>query len=242
MIDRWAAEVERYGLHGINFLTGSSNQELARVIKRHPGKFWGFAHHKPELPDALEQLRYAVEDLGLKGYKMYGPRMDLDWTDPHLKPIWTYMAEKKLPLLIHFGPLGKAGGIVYHKNINPITIFPVARDYPDIPVIIPHFGCGYMKELLHLCWSCPNVYVDTSGSNQWMNWEPYPMNLDMAFQKFYSTIGPKRIMFGTDSMWFPRGFSYRYLQDQMRSVRYLNFHEADIEDIFHNNAARLLHI
>lgn len=230
----------KYNVEVVNFLTGSSNEALAKVIQKYPGKFTGFAFHKPELPDALEQLKYAVEELGLRGYKMMGPRVEVDWTDPHMKPIWTYMAEKKLPALIHFGPLGRAGGVVYHKHMNPLTIFPIARDFPDIPFIIPHFGCGYMRELLQLCWSCPNIYVDTSGSNQWMRWEPYPMDLDLAFRKFYETIGPKRILFGTDSMWFPRGFVYRYLQDQIRSVRYLNMHDEDIVDIFHDNAARLL--
>lgn len=242
LVDRWAAEVDRYDLGAVVFLTGSSNEELARVIRRHPGKFYGFAHHKPELPDVVEKFQYAVEELGLVGYKMLGPRVEIDWTDPKLKPLWTYMADRKLPLLIHFGPLGKAGGVVWHKHMNPLTITPIAMAYPDIPIIVPHFGCGYMRELLQLCWSCPNVYVDTSGSNQWMRWEPYPMDLDAAFRKFYETVGPKRILFGTDSMWFPRGFVYRYLQDQMRSVRYLNLHEEDIEDIFHNNAARLLKI
>lgn len=242
LIDRWAQEVERYDLGAVNFLTGSSNTELARVMKKYPGKFFGFAHHNPGAPDALEQLQHAVEDLGLKGYKMFGPRQDLDWMDPHLQPIWRYMADRKLPLLIHFGPLGRAGGVVWSKNINPLTIFPVAANYPDIPIVVPHFGCGYMRELLHLCWSCPNVYVDTSGSNQWMRWEPYPMDIEIAFRKFYETIGPQRIIFGTDSMWFPRGFVYRYLQDQMRAVRTLNLHEQDIEEIFHNNAARLLQL
>ncbi len=240
LIDRWAAEVEKYDLRAVNFLTGSNNEGLARVVKRHPGKFFGFAFHDPGQPDAVEQFKYAVEELGLKGYKMLGPRVEIDWTDPKLKPLWTYMADHKLPALIHFGPLGRAGGIVYHKHINPLTIFPIAREYPDIPIVVPHFGCGYMRELLHLCWSCPNVYVDTSGSNQWMRWEPYPMDIETAFRRFYETIGPQRIIFGTDSMWFPRGFVYRYLQDQMRAVRQLGFKEADIDAIFHDNAARLL--
>ncbi len=242
LIDRWAMEVEKYDLGAVNFLTGSSNEELARVIRKYPGKFFGFAHHKPELPDVVEKFKYAIEELGLSGYKLLGPRVEIEWTDPKLKPLWTYMADKKLPVLIHFGPLGRAGGVVYHKHMNPLTITPIAAEYADIPFVIPHFGCGYMRELLQLCWSAPNIYVDTSGSNQWMRWEPYPTDIDMSFRKFYETIGPKRIIFGTDSMWFPRGFVYRYLQDQVRSVRYLNLHEEDIEDIFHNNAARLLKI
>ncbi|MFZ5824095.1 MAG: amidohydrolase family protein, partial [Bacillota bacterium] len=95
LIERWAAEVEKYDLHAVNFLTGSSNEELARVIKRYPGKFFGFAHHRPELDDVVEKFIYAIEELGLSGYKMMGPRVSIDWTDPKLRPLWTYMADKK---------------------------------------------------------------------------------------------------------------------------------------------------
>jgi predicted TIM-barrel fold metal-dependent hydrolase len=84
--------------------------------------------------------------------------------------------------------------------------------------------------------------VDTSGSNQWMRWMPYPLTLDDLFRKFYEMIGPDRIIFGTDSSWFPRGFSVRYLQDQLRACRYLNFPETDVARIFGGNAARLLHL
>jgi predicted TIM-barrel fold metal-dependent hydrolase len=222
-------------------LTGSNHENLAKVIARHPDKFVGF--YRPRdigAPETAEELRHAVEELGLRGLKLLGPRVDFAWDDPRLAPVWRYLAEKRLPALIHFGPLGKAGGIVYHQNMNPLTLYPVAKEYQDIDFVIPHFGCGYPQELLQLMWSCPNVHVDTSGSNQWMEWMPYPFDLASAFRKFYETVGPKRIIFGTDSSWFPRGFSYRYLQDQVRVCRQLNFHEADMEQIFARNALRLL--
>ena len=76
---------------------------------------------------------------------------------------------------------------------------PVARDFPTVDFIIPHFGIQYVNELLFLCWSCPNVHVDTSGSNQWVRWMPYKLTLDDLFQRFYETIGPERILFGSDS-------------------------------------------
>lgn len=241
--DRWMAEMERYNLGRVVFVTGSSNENLAKVVARHPDRFVGLFHTKdPGAPETADQLKLAVEEWGFRGIKLLGPRVDYAWDDPKLLPMWQYAAEKKLPVLIHFGPLGKAGGVVYHRNMNPLTIYPIARDYPDINFVIPHFGCGYPQELLQLMWSCPNVHVDTSGSNQWMQWMPYPFDLEIAFRKYYETVGPKRIIFGTDSFWFPRGFVYRYLQDQVRACRQLNFKESDLEDIFARNALRLLQL
>lgn len=242
LMDRWLAELDTYGVEVMNFLTAEDNDDLAAKINQHPNRFIGFAHHAIENSDALPELKRAIEQLGLKGYKMFGPLVNRPLHDKELMPVWQYLSDNQLPVLIHFGLLGRAGGIVEHQNMSPLAIFQVAREFPDLPIIIPHFGAGYFKELLHLCWSCPNVYVDTSGSNQWVRWMPYPLDLETLFRKTFELIGPERIIFGTDSNGFPRGFSYRYLQDQVRVCREINMREDDIENIFGNNARRLLNL
>lgn len=238
---RWLAEMERYNLGRIVFVMGSSNANLGRLCQQYPDKFSGLVYLRdPLAPGALDELRRGIEEWGLRGLKLLGPRVDAAWDDERLLPIWQYLARRRLPALIHFGPLGKGGGVVYHRNISPLTLAPVARLFPEIPFVVPHFGCGYMQDLLWLMWAHPNIYVDTSGSNQWMKWMVQPVDLELAFRRFYECVGPRRIVFGTDSSWFPRGFAYRYLQDQVRACRHLNFPEGDLEDIFANNAARLL--
>ncbi|MGP3782323.1 amidohydrolase family protein [Bacillus sp. 4A_MP3] len=242
LMTRWEIELDKYGIDVLNFLTAESNDRMAAFIQANPARFTGFAYHPLERENAYEELKRAVEELGLKGYKLFGPLTDIDFHDPSLKKLWTYLADKKLPVLIHFGLLGRAGGIVSHRNINPLSIYRVAREYADIPFIIPHFGAGYYQELLQLCWSCPNVYIDTSGSNQWMRWMPYPLDLEILFRKTSELIGVERIIFGTDSNGFPRGYVYRYLQEQVMSCREINMREEDIENIFGNNARTLLKI
>jgi len=108
--------------------------------------------------------------------------------------------------------------------------------------VVPHFGIQYVTDLLFLCWACPNVHVDTSGSNQWVRWMPYPLTLADLFHKFYETVGPERILFGSDSSWFPRGFALRYLQDQIQICRLAGFPHDHLQLIFGGNAARLLGI
>jgi predicted TIM-barrel fold metal-dependent hydrolase len=240
IIDRWLAELDKYGIGGINFLTALDNDDLADKIRHHPDKFTGFAHHSIEREDAAEELQRAVDVLGLRGYKLFGPLVNLPFDSPKLAPVWRFVADRRLPVLIHFGILGHAGGIAHHPNISPLSIFNVAREYPEIPFIVPHFGAGYFQELLHLCWSCPNVHIDTSGSNQWIRWMPYELTLESLFRKCLELLGSERIVFGTDSCAFPRGFVYRYLQDQVKVCRDLNLRETDIENIFGNNARRLL--
>jgi predicted TIM-barrel fold metal-dependent hydrolase len=240
-LERWAGEVERYGLDKVVFVSGGGNERLAGLVARHPDKFVGLAHHQLE-PGAGAKLEAAVDELGLRGYKLLGPTTDHPFEAPELKGVWEFLAERRLPALIHFGFLGRGGGVVQHPRMSPLSLFEVARDFPEIPFIIPHFGAGYFQELLALCWSLPNIYIDTSGSNQWMRWMPYPLTLEDLFRKALETVGAERILFGSDSSYFPRGFAERYLLDQLRACYTLNVKDEDVALIFGGNAARLLRL
>jgi predicted TIM-barrel fold metal-dependent hydrolase len=240
--ERWSQEVERYGLEKIVFVTGGGNDTLARVVAMNPQKFIGFAHHDPFQEDAADELRRAVVGLGLRGYKILAPALRGALDSRSLDPLWATAEQLQIPVLIHFGVLGGGGGIAQHVNINPLTLHSVAKGFPGIHFIIPHFSAGYPQELLQLAWVCPNVSVDSSGNNEWVRWMPYPLNLHDLFRKFYETLGPERIIFGTDSEWFPRGFANRYYESQWQVCCEIGMDEEDLHKIFHDNAARLLHL
>ncbi len=239
IVERWVAEVARHGLERVLFVTHRDNRALEAVVAGHRDIFAGLAHHSLDAPDALEELQRAVEEGGLKGYKTFGPRVQHPFEDPRYRKIWTYMADHKLPLLIHFGILGGGGGVSHHPRISPLSIHDVAREFMDMPIVVPHFGAGYWQELLHLGWSTPNVIVDTSGSNQWVRWMPYPLDIDQLIRKAYETFGPERMIFGTDSSWFPRGFALRYLEDQIRACQLIRMPESDQRKFFADNAKRI---
>ncbi|MBA3643925.1 MAG: amidohydrolase [Chloroflexia bacterium] len=238
--DRWAAELDHHGIDHIVFVTGRDNDELARAVAMYPDKFFGMAHHDITRPDAAAELERAVTQLGLRAYKLLAPTIPVLINDRQFYPVWETCERLGIPVLIHFGMLGAAGGVSYHPNISPAVLEPVARDFPTVEFVIPHFGIQHVTDLLFLCWSCPNVMVDSSGSNQWVRWMPYKLTLDDLFQRFYETIGPERILFGSDSSWFPRGFALRYLQDQLRICRFMNMPHQHLQLIFGGNAARIL--
>jgi uncharacterized protein len=242
LADRWLAELDRYGIDRIAFATGGGNDTLAHAVARHPDRFLGFAHHNPFAPGAADEMRRAVTDLGLRGLKILAPALERRIDDRDLYPLWQVVESFGVPVLIHFGMLGAGGGISWNERDNPGALERVARDFPTIQFVVPHFGIQYVKELLFLCWACENVHVDTSGSNQWTRWMPYPLTLDDLIHKFYETVGPDRILFGSDSSWFPRGFSIRYLQDQIRACRFMNLPDDALRKIFGGNAVRLFRL
>ncbi len=242
ILQRWIDETTKHNLSKVVFLTGGGNDRLANIIKGHKDKFIGFAHHDPCLDGAAEELQRAIEELGLSGFKAFGPLMTTSFDDPKLKPLWRYLADHRLPTLIHFGVQGGPGGIVDHPCINPLSLSRIVQEYVDIPFILPHFGAGYWQELLHLAWSSPNVHVDTSGSNDWVRWMPYSLTLKDLFAKAFDTIGTKRVVFGSDALWFPRGFPSVYLTEQLTICDELGLTQEEKDLVFHNNAARVLGI
>src|SRR5690606_31900801 len=67
---RWLQELETYGVRAVVFVTGGGNDHLAEICGWYPDRFFGFAHHSPFLPDAVDRLERAVKELGLRGYKL----------------------------------------------------------------------------------------------------------------------------------------------------------------------------
>jgi len=88
---------------------------------------------------------------------------------------------------------------------DPLTVAVMAASFPQVPVIIPHFGAGLFREALMATDQCSNVHLDTSSSNGWMKYHP-GLTLAAVFRQALTVAGPQRLIFGTDSSFFPRGW------------------------------------
>ncbi len=85
---------------------------------------------------------------------------------------------------------------------------------------------------------CPNVYLDTSSSNRWMLYE----NLDLRsiFKRAIDLLGMERLLFGTDSSFFPRGWNAPILKQQMTAMYELGLDVDQASQILRFNLERLL--
>jgi predicted TIM-barrel fold metal-dependent hydrolase len=117
-----------------------------------------------------------------------------------------------------------------------------ARDFPGVNFIVPHFGAGYFQETLLLAAHCPNVFIDTSSANGWIRYMPYPMELKLVFQRTLEAVGPERIIFGTDSSHFPRGFRREILEEQLGILSALRVSKEDAQQVMGKNICRLLQL
>ena len=90
---------------------------------------------------------------------------------------------------------------------NPIDLHAIALRFPQIRFVLPHFGAGYSREALILCNLCPNVWLDPSSSNEWVKYKESHPDLRTVFRRALDVVGPHRLLFRTDSSFFPRGWN-----------------------------------
>src|SRR5205814_837024 len=95
---------------------------------------------------------------------------------------------------------------------NPLDLHAAALRYPAVKCVVPHFGAGYLREALMLAELCPNVYLDTSSSNSWMRYEG--LEIKKVFRRALDVVGAGRLLFGTDSSFFPRGWNHEVYESQ----------------------------
>jgi predicted TIM-barrel fold metal-dependent hydrolase len=61
-----------------------------------------------------------------------------------------------------------------------------------------------------------------------------------VFEKSLNVLGAHRLVFGTDSSFFPRGWHAAVFARQVNALRQLNVSPADAQAIFGGNLTRLL--
>jgi predicted TIM-barrel fold metal-dependent hydrolase len=82
------------------------------------------------------------------------------------------------------------------------------------------------------------VYLDTSSSNSWIRYTP-GLTLAAVFRAALDVAGPSRLLFGTDSSFFPRGWQRPVLETQRALVGELGVADEDAARMFGGNFDRL---
>ena len=160
--------------------------------------------------------------------------------DARVDPLLAQAAAQGLLVFVHCGILTvgvrKKLGLTSPFDMrysNPIDLHGVALRYPNLNFVVPHFGAGYFREALMLADLCPNVYLDTSSSNSWIKLEG--LDLKTVFQRALNVVGPKRLLFGTDSSFFPRGWHRAIFEQQTRTLADIGLAAADARMILGDN-------
>jgi len=159
---------------GISF--SKANDFIAAAVKRYPDRLIGFARLDPHYGDkALEELRRAINELGLRGLKLHPSSQGFSLDEPIILRIIEETAALSIPVVFDSG-----------KALSPpARIGALAERVPEATIIMAHMqGPMYLE----VAGEHENVYLGTTGT------------FDLArLQEALRKLGAAKLIAGSDS-------------------------------------------
>jgi len=228
LADRWIVELNRNSVRSAVLVASIPGdvESVGVAVERHPERFHSVAMMNPLTPGADMRCANALRDGEINGIFLFPAMHRYSMEDHHVHSLLAILAGfPGAVVYVHCGMLsvGFRKKLGLHSPFdmrysNPVDLQAVALSFSDLPFVIPHFGAGYLREALMVADLCPNIYFDTSSSNRWIRCEPAGIDLAGVFRKALDVVGPKRLLFGTDSSWFPRGWMHGVFDAQVEAL------------------------
>jgi predicted TIM-barrel fold metal-dependent hydrolase len=248
LADRWVRELDAHRVARSALIASVPGDEpsVAAAVSRHPGRFVGFFMVDPSAEDAAERVSNAITTLGLRVACLFPAMHHVTLNDPRVERVVNAVAARPgTAVFVHCGVLSvgvrKKLGLPSRFDLSlgdPLGITKLALAFPRVPFIVPHFGAGMLRETMMAADACANIHVDTSSSNNWIRYAP-GWTLPGVFKTAMSVLGPSRLLFGTDSSFFPRGWQRGIYDAQKAAAREAGISEGDQALIFGGNFDRL---
>ena len=245
----WVQEFDRHGVDRAALIASIPADEasVAAAIREFPERFHGYFMVNPLAPEALDRVEGALA-AGLQGICLFPMMHRYPIGDPRVEPILQAASTRSgVVVFVHCGVLTvgfrKKLGLASPFDMrysNPIDLHAVALLHPKLNFVVPHFGAGYFREALMLCDLCPNVHLDTSSSNGWMRYQAPELDLKAVFRRALDVAGAGRLLFGSDSSFFPRGWNAEIFAAQTKALADLGVSRVDAGAILGGNLDRLL--
>jgi len=247
LADRWVAELDRHGVSRCALIASIPGDEasVAIAVARHPSRFVGFFMFNPLAAAGSTRLTQAFGEQALRVVALLPAMHRYRLDDEAVTKVFEAAAAGGKAVFVHCGVLSvgvrKKLGLPSLFDLrlgDPLAVAAVAVRFPSVPVIIPHFGAGQLREALMAADQCPNIHLDTSSSNRWMQYHP-GLTLEAVFRQALAVAGPERLLFGTDASFFPRGWQRPVYDTQAAALDAIGVGVDDRAKILGGNFERL---
>ena len=204
---------------------GSNNAGVIDFVKSFPEIFLGFVGLDPHKGmKAVDELRRSIEEIGMHGASIDPYLAHIPANHAKYYPLYARCCELGVPMVISTGPASLVPDAVM-EHAAPRYIDSVARDFPDLKIVISHGGYPWVNEAIIVAERNRNVYMELS------EYERHPGA--EAYVQAANTIIPDKILFASAHP----GVDFRQAMNLYNELPFA----ADVrENIMYNNAAKVL--
>lgn len=210
------------------------NLWTCRVAAENPGLIPLISVDLLQSPEEMvEEIERMVKDHGAKGVKLHPVANRFYPQDRRLWPAYEQAEKMNLPILFHAGTADIAGYKEFDYS-RPANFQEVAREFPQLKIILAHMGKGFFEEALEVVQKFANIYLDTSAIITGLESDQRYFR-DQEIVEFIRAIGVPRVLFGSDWPWF----------DPLQSVekiQRLPLNDQERQMILRENAARVYNV
>lgn len=235
-LDEIVEDMNKYGVE-LAVITGrdcettygskSNNDSVIEFCSKYPDKFIGFVGLDPHKGmGAIEELKLAVAEYGLKGAAIDPYLAQIYANDAKYYPIYAKCCELNIPIVITTGPATLVPNAVI-DHVAPRYIDFVARDFPELKIIISHGGYPWVNEAIFVAQRNKNVYLEISEYERFPQAEAYveAANTVIADKLLYASAHP-----------------FVDFKEALKTYAELPFTDEVRKKVMYNNAARVLGI
>jgi predicted TIM-barrel fold metal-dependent hydrolase len=247
--DRIISQLDDNGIdRAVTFASVPDEMEIVgQAAGSSNGRLIPYANVNPTVPETLERFERLHGQYHYRGLILFPQAHDFAVGSDEAAAAFDLAARSRVVTFVHCGllvvPVRSIVGLEPDfplDNGHPRDLIPVAQARPGQVFIVPHFGAGFFDEFLELGRACPNVYADTAGSNSWGMFQAPPLYLEDLFKETVAVFGVERVLYGSDSAGFPRGYRKDVRDAQIRAMHDAGIGAADQELILGGNLAKLL--
>ena len=201
----------------------ANNGSVLEFCQAYPQKFvgfWGIDPHKKRA--ALDEMEKAVKEYGMKGIAIDPYLAHIPASEARFYPLYTRCCDLHIPVFITMAPPPQVPGAIL-EYADPRDVDKVARDFPELTIIMSHGGYPFVNEAIYTCLRNANVYMDIS------EYERAPM---VDVRAMNDLIGDKVI--------FASAHPFVELRDALEAYKAFPLKEEVRHMVMYENARRVL--
>lgn len=204
-----------------------NNPGVIAFVEEFPEKFVGFMGFDPHKGmTGIAEFARSITEKGMHGASIDPYLAKIPANDARYYPIYAKCVELNVPLVVCTGPATLVPGAIMEHSAPGLLDY-VARDFPELKVIISHGGYPWVNEAIMVVERNENVYMELS------EYERHPGGED--YIKAMSNIIPDKILYAS-------AHPGAHFKDALKMYDDFNLSQEVMECVMYKNAAKILGI